>query len=135
VQGAEDESTGTEVEKGLTLRNSGIKAGELVSLLSATEVERSEPKEAHYGRLYGFALHDADEDGTLNVQRSGKLVISWLSGSVNDRVYLRKVSAVQNLSTTPLASKTVDEDLFAQVGKLVDTNTIEINIGEHFILQ
>ncbi|MFA7327137.1 MAG: hypothetical protein WC121_10765 [Candidatus Kapaibacterium sp.] len=124
-----------EVISGLTLRNSGIKDGEWVSRISATEVERTAPLEAHYGRLLGVARHDADEDDQLIVQTSGDVLISWLSGSVNDAVFVKKVSATENLSTTPITTKTVDEDLYAEVGKMVDTNIMRIGIKEHFVIE
>lgn len=124
-----------EIISDLTLRNSGIKEGEFVSRVSETEVERTAPLEAHYGRLLGVARHDADQDDPLTVQTSGDVEISWLSGSVNDAVFVKKVSATQNLSTTPITTKTVDEDLYAEVGRIVGTNKMRIGIKEHFVIE
>lgn len=124
-----------EIISGLTLRNSSIKDGELVSRVSATEVERSAPLESHYGRLLGIARHDANQDTPLTVQATGDVPISWLSGSVNDAVFVKKVSATQNLSTTPITTKTVDEDLYAEVGRIVGTNIMRIGIKEHFVIE
>lgn len=123
------------VSTGLTLINSSIEEGEFVSRVSETEVERTSPLEAHYGRLFGVAKFAAAEDTTIDVQTSGDVEISWLSGSVNDAVFVKKVSATQNLSTTPITTKTVDEDLYAEVGRIVGTNIMRIGIKEHFIIQ
>lgn len=124
-----------DIVSGITIVNSDIKKGEFVSLVTATTVERSLPKESHYGRLFGVALADTDEDDEVLVQTGGEVTIDWLSGSVGGGVFLRDVSAVQNLSNTSLASFSVSEDLYAQVGRFIDTDRIEIDIKEHFVLQ
>lgn len=133
IQVGETESTDATTLTGLTLVTANVSQGELVSLVSADSVEPTEPLEAHYGRILGVATHDAVVGETVNVQISGKIVISWLTGSVNDAVFARVVSATENMSTTPLTVKTVSEDYYIEVGKLVDTNTLQINIKEGFI--
>ena len=133
VQSSEDSgSSGAVIEN--HVMNTSIKAGEFVSRVTSTNYERALPTSDHYGRIIGVAINDAEIGETVSVQTSGVVNISWLSGSVNDAVYLRNVSAVQNLSTSPLTEKNNEEDLYAEVGRIVNTNKMEINIKEHFVL-
>lgn len=131
------QSTDEEDEETVTFTytaDGAISQGEFVSLKTASTVERSQASNTHYNRLLGVALNDAADTEGVSVQVSGKVSISWLTGSVNDAVYIRDISSTENLSTTSLTGVSGSEDLLAQVGTITDTNEMRINIKEHFVL-
>lgn len=111
-----------------------IKAGQLVSLVTDSTVEASVCSNTHYDRIIGIALNDALNTEGVSVQTSGNVEISSLGGSVNDAVFLRDVSSTVNVSRTQLTAKTGSEDYYIQVGKVVGTDVMKIEIKEGFVL-
>lgn len=122
------------IEERTYTASGAITAGQLVSLKTATTVEKAVCVNTHYNRVIGVALNDATDTEGVNVQVSGKVEISTLSGSVNDAVFLRDVSGTVNTSTTQLTAVTGSEDYYLEVGRIVDTNIMQINIKEGFVI-
>jgi hypothetical protein len=109
-----------------------IEEGAYVSMLDDGTVVIAKSIADHFGRLVGVATTSAATGEYVSYQTSGIASCSSWTFTPGRSVYLRGLVA-PNLSQTALASKTVDECLFARVGMAVSPTEIKLDEQLEFI--
>jgi hypothetical protein len=113
-----------------------VKAYQYVSWYDVGKVvEFTYPKDSHYSRLAGFALNDADDGETVNVQTAGKLIIPGLSGPIGASLYLSDTTPNENVSQQWMIERTATANLWAEIARIIDNETIEVKLYDEYIFE
>lgn len=137
----DDPTVLTTTTRKMVVGGEDIAAWSVVTIDTDGKAYRANPTRADWGKQHGIALADFDYevdtvpiaiqmDGTITLPDSFPMALT-----IGKRLYVRLWDGATNLSHNPLTARTSTEDLYLQVGIVVDVNKIKIGFDREYILQ